>query len=428
MELKQFYTPNDEGIIADFDAVSVQTAIDAAARAALNKVVIPRVNARNGSTVWEFDRTVRIPSDMTIVLDNCFIRLADNTFCNVFVNSNHDTPLGKTLEGEQKNIRIEGIGNATIDGGNYNGLSERNSLKDGMPYIGVNTPLLFTNISNFDIGGFKVTNQRWWGMTYIYSRNGHIHDIEFQADKSGVGEDGERRPDLRPNSWGSFYIRNADGVDLRCGCNNILIENITGFTQDDTVALTALSGVNMEQRWSVDGKVSDICRVLIRNVMSETVCANIRLTCGDRNKIYDVSIDGVVDATYDQCYYNGATIRIDNLNYGKICGAEHGDMYNISINNILSRAKSAVEILKTVKNLRVSNVYLGTDITVGIKNHNVESNITFDTKIENASFDGIYSDFAEGYAVMLNNCEMINTKVTDITPNLKATVNGEDII
>ena len=35
------------------------------------------------------------------------------------------------------NIRILGLGRAILDGGNYNGLSERNSLKDGMPYIGL---------------------------------------------------------------------------------------------------------------------------------------------------------------------------------------------------------------------------------------------------------------------------------------------------
>ena len=29
---------------------------------------------------------------------------------------------------------------------------------------------------------------------------------------------------------------NADGIDIRRGCRDIVIENITGFTEDDTVA------------------------------------------------------------------------------------------------------------------------------------------------------------------------------------------------
>nr|MBQ4320246.1 hypothetical protein [Clostridia bacterium] len=351
MANKDFYTPNDEGIIAEFDAVSVQNAIDAAAKSGCGKVVIPRMNARTGGTKWEFDRTVYIPSDMTLILDNCFIYLADGVFCNVFCNSNIYTELGKTLEGEQHDIRILGIGNAVVDGGKYNGLHERNSLKDGMPHISLNTPFLFSNVRNFEVAGFRVSNQRWWGMTYVFCRNGHIHDLEFQADQSGKDpETGERRPDIIPKTWGDYYIRNADGVDLRIGCNNITIENITGFTQDDTVALTALTG--FEKNVFVEEKPTDICRVFIKNIVSNSAnCANIRLTCGDGNKIHDIFIDGMIDTSAGKPYRASAAIRIDNHRYGKTKKAAHGDMTNVSINNVSTRAKAAVEVVGTVMNL-----------------------------------------------------------------------------
>ena len=81
------------------------------------------------------DTAIRIPSHFTLILENCHLRLADGVYSNMFVNEHHDTALGKTTDGTDTNISIIGRGKAILDGGEYNGLSERNHMQDGLPPI-----------------------------------------------------------------------------------------------------------------------------------------------------------------------------------------------------------------------------------------------------------------------------------------------------
>ena len=121
----------------------IQNAITEAKNNGTNRIVISRHNDRTGSDIWNIDRTVFLPDDIELLIDNAHLRLADGVFCNMFANENITKETSRTRAGEQKNITIRGIGNALLDGGVYNGLSERNSEKDGRPHISVNTMLLF---------------------------------------------------------------------------------------------------------------------------------------------------------------------------------------------------------------------------------------------------------------------------------------------
>jgi hypothetical protein len=59
------------------------------------------------------------------------------------------------------------------------------------------------------------------------------------------------------NRYGDVLVKNSDGIDLRQGYHHITIENITVFTQDDAVALTAkdFEGTQAEVR----ATVAEIC-------------------------------------------------------------------------------------------------------------------------------------------------------------------------
>ena len=118
-------------------AAYIQNLIDEAKRNGIREVTV--------SGNYEIDKEVRLPSDTTLILKDCHLRLADGSYTNIFVNEHHGTEVGKTLAGTDRDIRILGIGEAILDGGEYNGLSERNSLKDGMPHISHNNLLLFTS-------------------------------------------------------------------------------------------------------------------------------------------------------------------------------------------------------------------------------------------------------------------------------------------
>lgn len=131
---------------------------------------------------WEIEQTILLPSDFTIILQNCHLRMADNTFCNLFTNEHCHTPEGRTLAGRDRNIRIVGIGKALLDGGTYNGLHEKNAEKDGRPDISVNNLILFTNVEEFDISGIQLHNQRWWAMNFIFCCRGRIRNIDFSSN------------------------------------------------------------------------------------------------------------------------------------------------------------------------------------------------------------------------------------------------------
>ena len=100
---------NEKGFWGSNDSQTIQNAINEAAKTGENYVTVPRYNARSNSFVWEISEAILLPSDMTVVLDSAHLRLADGVFDNIFRNANCGTDPGKTLEGEQHDIRIIGV-------------------------------------------------------------------------------------------------------------------------------------------------------------------------------------------------------------------------------------------------------------------------------------------------------------------------------
>ena len=128
---------------------------------------------------WIIDSAIRIPSNFTLILEDCHLRLADGSYTNMFVNEHHDTEIGRTLAGRDYNISLIGRGRAILDGGEYNGLSERNHSKDGMPPIWKNNLLLFTNVEGFKVSDLHCRNQRWWALNFVYCAYGYVGNIDF---------------------------------------------------------------------------------------------------------------------------------------------------------------------------------------------------------------------------------------------------------
>ena len=305
---------------------------------------------------YEIAETVIIPSGFTLILRDARLRLADGVFCNILRNAGCDKE--KRLASDpDRDIRIIGDGEAVLDGGNYNGLSERTSEKDGMPHISRNNSLLFVNVDGFEVKGLKVINQRWWGLNFICCRNGRISDVDFLSDDVMINADGTETRGLRRDRYGDIRVKNSDGVDLRCGCHDIMIERITGFTEDDTVALTALPG-RLEQLYAVEGSDADIHDVIIRDVMSSAFCANIRLLNQGGPKLYNVLIDGMIDSSQGCGHmdYGGNGVRVGDAH---MYGSRHStadETFNITIRNVYSRAENAVCLAGAIRNLTLDNI------------------------------------------------------------------------
>ena len=300
---------------------------------------------------WEIAEAVRIPSNFTLILENCHLKMADGVYSNMFVNQNHDTDLGRTVAGTDRNISILGRGEAILDGGNYNGLSETTAKQEGMPPIWKNNLILFTNVDGFRISGLSCRRQRWWSLNFIYCAHGYLGDLDFCADDRAMDEDGNIYRGLIRSRYPDVLVKNADGIDLRQGCHDIVIEHITGFTEDDTVALTALNG-KMERHFGVEGLCSDLYNVTIRDVATSAFCSNVRLLNQGTIKLHDILIDGVTDTSKESPHMDRGrhAVRVGDTHlYGsRHCTAE--ETYNITVCNVRSRGHYAVALAGEIGN------------------------------------------------------------------------------
>lgn len=160
-------------------------------------------------------------------------------------------------------------------------------------------------------------------------------------------------------------MENQDGIDIRNGCHNIIISDITGRTGDDLIALTAIANENedfipggslktthvMHNDWTKRDK--DIHDIIIRNVMGYSqLCLLIRLLPAN-SRIWNVVIDGVVDTSPDDLQPWVGLLLGDFDGYGKNLP---DSMKNISISNVICNRPCAVSIQGYLSDSVISNI------------------------------------------------------------------------
>ena len=344
-----YITPNDH--LGASDAESIRNAIAHAERVGNLRVCIPRVNARTGEARWVITETVYLPSGIEILFDDAHLVLADGCFCQMFAAHG-----GKRASEAVKNITLRGRGNAVLDGGRYNGLSERNSEKDGLPHISQNTTLLFTNVENLVVEDLTLARQRWWAITNVAVRHARFSRICFAAEFSRVDENGVHHPGEWPTHYREMYVKNADGIDLRIGCSDILIEDISGFTGDDTVALTALGGFERKLGYFPEGISPDIHDVTVRRVNSETYyCATVRLLNHNGNKLYNVTVEDITNRHTEGIHRSHAAVSIGDKNYAEQLNAP-GDTHRVTVRNVRSAAAFGVSLCRYLSDSVIENI------------------------------------------------------------------------
>lgn len=334
------YNPNAYSHLAD-DSEMIQAAVDAARETGAG-VTIPRHNERTGKDVWDLPRAILLYTGSNIVLDNCFLRQSDDSTDNIFKNSICRTPDGTKKEKRQYDIHITGIGNAVLDGGEYNGISERNWEEKGIDLFG-NCLIHFQNLERFSVENVTLSNQRYWAMNHHCCSKGRIANITL-------------------NAWGDRP--NQDGIDLRYGCSGIRIENIMGYSGDDVIALTCLN--DRDGSLMVEGMESSIHNVIIRNVQAagRERRGIVRLLNNYGHKIYNVIIENVIDLSEPgDPYRDGSAVRINDLAYIRDENdlARFGDTYNITVRNIVSRCRHGFFASATLENVLIDNVQMHGD-------------------------------------------------------------------
>ena len=356
-----YITPNEHQ--GKTDAASIQNAIAHATRVGNLRICIPRQNARTGEDRWVIDECISLPSGIEILFDDAHLLLADGCFCNMFAAHG-----GNTADKALKNITVRGRGNAVLDGGKYNGLSERNSGKDGMPHITKNTTLLFTNVENLVVEDLTLARQRWWAITNVAVRHARFSRLRFAAELSRIDEEGVHHPNEWPKRRREMYVRNADGIDLRVGCADVLIEDISGFTGDDTVALTALGGFERRLGYLPEDLSPDIHDVSVRRVDTETFsCAGVRLLNQNGNKLYNVTVEDITVHHTEGIYRSHAAISIGDKNYAEQLNAA-GETHHITVKNVRSEAETGVSLCRLLEDSVIENIEaLGDGTAVAVR-------------------------------------------------------------
>ncbi len=368
--IEKFVTPNDNGIMGASDSESIQNAVDFASKKGL-KVVIPRKNFRTGKAEWSIDKSILLPSHITIILNNCYIRQADDTFCNVFRNANAGV-VGKDGEkSEQCDIKIIGEGYPILDGGKTNGYFEgRNWLLDSSNEEGdkkifglrINCLIFFHNVRDFVIENIELRNQRWHAIFMLYCNNGRISDLTVMAKNN---------------------IPNQDGVNLRQGCNNIEIERVYGQSGDDMIALTTIEG--MDSDYYVDGKSADIYDVKIQDIMATSVINGVVvLRNQDDYKMYNVDIENLIQTDLeDKNNIPYVALGIGQNGYFRDKESVIGNTKNINVKTIISENAATVQLGATLCDSTLKNIRcLGNRYAI----------VSFGTKMKNVDIDKVYID------------------------------------
>ena len=369
---------------------------------------------------WLLDSAVILPSNTTIIIDNCKIKLSDLCRDNFF-----RTEDCKTLSNKLENIHIIGKGNAWLEGAEHPRATgdfakilanpaphttedlikyapwisdehkqsgnitydDANSHtygtdagKEGVSQYGTseNFGILFKNVDRFSIENISLKDTHCFGIVIYAGRNGRITNIHFENHLYKM-IDGMKQT-----------IENQDGIDILQGSHDIIVSDITGITGDDVVALGCNNSKNTAKAQltnQIGGNIEnddesfspDVRNIIVRNIKATSVYAWIIRLLPVEASIYNIIIDNIID-TSPKSGSAGAVVVGFSDEYGKnlpesnrdICisnvisngyqGAVviHGYMANSVISNVICKNKNVKPIVITrengIKNVQMSNI------------------------------------------------------------------------
>jgi len=361
---QDYITPND---FRGSDTERIQAAVDSAAKAT-KTIVIPAFNA-NGANSWKVDKAILLPSDITVILENCQIQLSDSSRDNMFRSDN--IIIGEKDIAWNTNIRIIGIGRVVLRGadnpratgdaartlvlapqpgrvsyGSDAGRKDRKQKGDWR-----NIMILMAYVNGFTLQNVTIENSHAWAISFERTLNADISDIVFHLPEE-QWVNGERK-----------VVHNRDGIDLRQGCKYFRINNISGTTEDDFIALTSLGEVNpnhvigdfhstMITASGWYGPQDDIEEITITNIQCETNTRAVAIRAVDSAGIHHIYINGIVA----KARYN--SMLVGGRGYGK--PSLPGRIHDIHAMNLMSTGEALILIESPIANCTFLNgIYAG---------------------------------------------------------------------
>ena len=355
------------------DTERIQSAINKAA-VTTRLVTIPFENS-NGSGIWLLDSAILLPPNISVVLENCTLQLSDQCRDNKFRSSN--VGIGKSNPERIENINITGIGNvylmgannprATGDGhrtlsqnpdeerkaGNWRVSYGSDAGKEVIKQLGDwrNIMILIGYVDGFKLKNVNIVNAHAWAVSFERTRNAEISDVTFNCSEIQVIEG-------KPQ-----FIANRDGINLRHGCKNFRINNVSGVTGDDFVAFSIL-GIDSEnpeggilnstmvttRKWN--GPEDDTENVFVSNIVCESSTRAVAIRANDVAGSRNIYVNGIAF----KGGYNA--MLVGGKGYGK--NSHPGKINNIHAMNIIGEGRSLIQIEEAISDCSFTNgVYTG---------------------------------------------------------------------
>ncbi|MHC4884171.1 MAG: glycosyl hydrolase family 28 protein, partial [Planctomycetota bacterium] len=235
-------TPND---FTGSDSERINQAVSEGAKSG-RRVLIPRCNQREGEvlTTWHLDTAILVPGDTTLELQDCHLKLSDRCRDNFIRSAN--CGIGISEVESLRNIHILGSGSVLLEGADHPRATGDSAKTLGERTYGTdagvagenqngdwrNIGILMAYVEDFTLSGIRIKDSHCWAVSLERCAHGTIRDLSF-ASTEHYTIDGE-----------AAVFLNQDGLDLRQGCHDILIDGITGYTGDDLVAFTGIAWNN----------------------------------------------------------------------------------------------------------------------------------------------------------------------------------------
>lgn len=280
--------------------------------------------------VWTLTEAIALPSHCWVWINNSTVKQADGTFDNIFRNDgivlNGAAPYGApTAVNANTNIRIYGSGmdSAFVEGPTVPknaappvGGAAVDWVGDRFGWRGIG--ILFANCTHTHISDLHISKTIMWAISHERTSNFTCRYIKFNTTRT-----------------------NGDGVDVRLGCHDGLIEHIYGLTKDDSIALTAIknyvsgaayypyqaTGVNDSAPWNYAGSC-DISNVTVRHIYTQSSIANmVRVLWSGGSKIHDISVNNIMESHYP--VGTGAMVQLGN-DYGTAAAISDADNIHVS--------------------------------------------------------------------------------------------------
>lgn len=298
------------------DIERIQAAIDKAAKTT-NRVVIPPDNS-DESGKWLIDSAILLPSNISVILKNCTIQLSDSSRDNMFRSDN--VGIGITDPAWNYNISIIGIGRVVLKGakdpratgdarkklsltptkdvketGNYHISYGSDASRKGVKQTGDwrDILILMAYVKGFTLRNVIIKDTHGWAISNERVVNAKISHIRFHSLPFDIIDSTKK------------IVRNRDGIHLRFGCKNFRINNVSGRTGDDFIALSALepgdwskeagslhSMMVTADKWR--GAKDNIENIYITNIVAKSDTRAIAIRANGEASINHVYINGVM--------------------------------------------------------------------------------------------------------------------------------------